>query len=626
MLNYIGIYWRIKLMKEELLKIKTEAEKERIELDKKFSFIAILRLIVFLVAVVVIFVALKNHSTILLVASLIPVIAFVVLVKFHGDLDDKILGAKAKINVINRFIKRMGNDWKSFKDNGEDFMDKNSTLAYDLDLLGPSSLYQLISVAHTDQGREKLAKSITLENETAVDPLKKYEAVMELSEKKNFIFDFESTSERVVEKRQRDKMKQNDMFSEPIDDENKTGDEEKEHKEIKTFPFWMYFLMILVPVMNIVTIVMVLTRDLSPGRILVTFIAGLILTWGPQTFFEGMLEPVQKFGSVAGDYLKLLKLIGDEAFKSEILKHIHDKVTSRDGLLEAIKQLGTIGSFNNIAFNPIIHMVLSGFTGWDYYIALASFRWNQKHSTVFDESIDIISDIEELQSMAVIPLIRNVCKPEISYDYSDMTMDMKDIYHPLLDMNSVVSNSAYINDSLNVITGSNMSGKTTFLRTIAINMVLSFAGCPVCASSFKVPFMKIFTSMRVMDDVSGGISTFYAEILRIKEMAEYIQAGNEVPALCLIDEIFKGTNSADRIVGASEALTKLSSGNSIVLVSTHDFELCELKHSDGSEVTNYHFEEYYENDALKFDYKIKDGRCTTRNAIAILKMAGLVQN
>ncbi|HBZ03296.1 MAG TPA: hypothetical protein DEO83_05725, partial [Lachnospiraceae bacterium] len=307
-------------MKEELLKIKTEAEKERIELDKKFSFIAILRLIVFLVAVVVIFVALKNHSTILLVASLIPVIAFVVLVKFHGDLDDKILGAKAKINVINRFIKRMGNDWKSFKDNGEDFMDKNSTLAYDLDLLGPSSLYQLISVAHTDQGREKLAKSITLENETAVDPLKKYEAVMELSEKKNFIFDFESTSERVVEKRQRDKMKQNDMFSEPIDDENKNGDEEKEHKEIKTFPFWMYFLMILVPVMNIVTIVMVLTRDLSPGRILVTFIAGLILTWGPQTFFEGMLEPVQKFGSVAGDYLKLLKLIGDEDFKSEILK------------------------------------------------------------------------------------------------------------------------------------------------------------------------------------------------------------------------------------------------------------------------------------------------------------------
>ena len=115
-------------MREELLKIKTEAEKERIELDKKFSFIAILRLIVFLVAVVVIFVALKNHSTILLVASLIPVIAFVVLVKFHGDLDDKILGAKAKINVINRFIKRMGNDWKSFKDNGEDFMDKNFDL------------------------------------------------------------------------------------------------------------------------------------------------------------------------------------------------------------------------------------------------------------------------------------------------------------------------------------------------------------------------------------------------------------------------------------------------------------------------------------------------------------------
>ena len=109
-------------------------------------------------------------------------------------------------------------------------------------------------------------------------------------------------------------------------------------------------------------------------------------------------------------------------------------------------------------------------------------------------------------------------------------------------------------------------------------------------------------------------------------MAEYVTGGNDVPALCLIDEIFKGTNSADRIVGAEQALKKLSAGNAMVIVSTHDFELCDLTTEDGSAADNYHFEEYYENDQLRFDYKIKDGRCTTRNAMAILKMAGLVQN
>ena len=111
---------------------------------------------------------------------------------------------------------------------------------------------------------------------------------------------------------------------------------------------------------------------------------------------------------------------------------------------------------------------------------------------------------------------------------------------------------------MTVITGSNMSGKTTFLRTAAVNLALAFIGANVCAEKFETSYMRIFTSMRVNDDVAGGISTFYAEILRIKEMAEYIKnSSDDIPAACFIDEIFKGTNSADRIVGATEALQKL---------------------------------------------------------------------
>ena len=202
---------------------------------------------------------------------------------------------------------------------------------------------------------------------------------------------------------------------------------------------------------------------------------------------------------------------------------------------------------------------------------------------------------------------------------------MKNVYHPLIDPETVIANDADISGRLTIITGSNMSGKTTFMRTVAINMVLSYIGAGVCADKFSVPYMKIFTSMRVMDDVAGGISTFYAEILRIKAMAEYVAGKSSVPAICLIDEIFKGTNSADRIVGAEEALKKLSEGNAMVIVTTHDFELCDLKKQNGEPADNYHFEEHYENGELKFDYKIRDGRCKTRNAMAILKMAGLME-
>ena len=161
-----------------------------------------------------------------------------------------------------------------------------------------------------------------------------------------------------------------------------------------------------------------------------------------------------------------------------------------------------------------------------------------------------------------------------------------------------------------------MSGKTTFLRTVAINLVLAYLGAPVCAETLKATYMRIFTSMRVKDDVAHGISTFYAEILRIKEMAVYRK--EEKPMLCLIDEIFKGTNSADRIVGAKEVITKLAGSRCMTVVSTHDFELCSITDKNQTPAVNYHFQE----DELRFDYKIRDGRCTTTNARAILRMAG----
>ncbi|MBO4863411.1 MAG: DNA mismatch repair protein MutS [Eubacterium sp.] len=611
-------------MKEELNKKLKEAGEEKRALDKVYSTVAAFRLVIFLLAVVLLYMSVHNHSMLMLLFFIALTVVFIYLVKLHNDLDDKLLGIKARTAVINRYILRLGTGWKTFKENGNEFLNKNMTMAHDLDLLGPASLYQLISVAHTDMGKKKLAETITLERDNSKNIDKRYEAIAELSENRDFLIDFESASERIVEIREKDKLKSTGFFDDV--DENEQEEAVKDDKPIETFPAWIYLLMVLVPVINIVAIVMVLSGGMNPARILVSFILGLILTWGPQAVTEKLSAPVKAYGSVAQDYLKLLSLISSQTFKCELLKGIHERVSSRDGLLPAIKKLGTIGTFYNISYNPIVHMVLSGFLAWDYYIALATFRWNKKNSTVFDDSIEIISDVEELSSFAVLPLVRRSVKPDVSFDYSDIKLSMDKVYHPLLDTDTVVSNSAVIEDKLNVITGSNMSGKTTFLRTVAINMVLAFTGSSVCADGFSVPYMKIFTSMRVMDDVSGGISTFYAEILRIKEMAEYVQSDPEVPALCLIDEIFKGTNSADRIVGASEALTKLSAGKSLVMVSTHDFELCELKRDDGTEARNYHFEEYYEGSSLKFDYTIKDGRCTTRNAIAILKMAGLVQN
>ena len=190
------------------------------------------------------------------------------------------------------------------------------------------------------------------------------------------------------------------------------------------------------------------------------------------------------------------------------------------------------------------------------------------------------------------------------------------IKHPLI--TNCVENDFETINGINVITGSNMSGKTSFMRTVGINVVLMNAGTFVLAKEFNASYFKLFTSMRNSDDITKGISTFYAELLKIKKPIEYME--NNEYMLTLIDEVFSGTNSNDRITGAEILLRKLNRENSIVLITTHDFEICDL---NIDKLNNYYFSEYYENEKILFDYKIKIGKCSTTNAKYLMKLVGI---
>ena len=167
-----------------------------------------------------------------------------------------------------------------------------------------------------------------------------------------------------------------------------------------------------------------------------------------------------------------------------------------------------------------------------------------------------------------------------------------------------------------------MSGKTTFMRSIGVNLVLAYAGGYCTASSLQVSLMELCTSIRTEDDVNEGISTFYAEILRIRQMIEVSR--KQIPMISMIDEIYKGTNSKDRIFAARETIRKLSKPWSFTLITTHDFELCDLEHDAETDAGNYYFTEHYEDNQICFDYKLRDGRATTTNARYLLRMAGII--
>jgi DNA mismatch repair ATPase MutS len=349
-----------------------------------------------------------------------------------------------------------------------------------------------------------------------------------------------------------------------------------------------------------------------------------MLGWltGGQT--DRVIMPVYRFGNKAADFYRLFVCMKEQAFHSSLLQELQADTSGRDGALSGLRSLKALNQACYLSYNPLLHMLLEGFLGWDFWMAFFAGKWAKRYQKRVSAAMERVAEMEELSSLAVLGCVRKVTRPKVYTGEEDCRILCREAFHPLLSPQEVVANSAHLAQGVTVITGSNMSGKTTFLRTLAMNLVLAYTGAGVCAEHFEANYMRIFTSMRVMDDIAGGISTFYAEILRIKGMADYMKQGEDkIPAICLIDEIFKGTNSADRIVGAEKAIQRLSAGKSMVLVSTHDFELCDLTDGQGNAVTNYHFEEYYEDERLLFDYKIKDGRCTTRNAMAILKLAGL---
>lgn len=294
------------------------------------------------------------------------------------------------------------------------------------------------------------------------------------------------------------------------------------------------------------------------------------------------------------------------------------------GAAGGLKKLRTIGAAVRLRHNPVAYAVAASLLLWDHHCAAAFARWKQTYGASLRGWFEAVACLEACVSLQLPALVReNVCFPEI-VDTDEPLFRAEGMRHPLLAETDAVPNDAGLAHGTVIITGSNMSGKTTFLRTIGLNMVLAYAGAPVCAAGLALSRMKLFTSMRVEDDVSRGISTFYAELLRIRAMVAYQK--ERKPMMALIDEIFKGTNSADRIVGATAAVKRLSSAWCLTLVSTHDFELCALESDPVIRARNFHFEESYQGDRICFDYRIKDGRCRTANARHLLRLVGILQD
>lgn len=570
------------------------------------SFWSNLRLLMFLVIVGGFAVYIKNHFMLGLGVGLLGLAAFAYFVHRFNVASRHIVLAENTLAVLERYDARTKGAWSTFSDDGSQYIEKNDYISTDLDLFGQGSLYQYISVAHTIGGRDALMRLLTRPNLRYIKERQASVKELLLDDALAIAFEalgFEPNPRREEEERAAEKNLRSYI----------KGKEQESLLMIKALAIGM-------PLVTAVVIAGVLMHLLPVMAFYICFFGqiGAAMFLGNAIQDEKMMiMAMQRRLTMVEDRINVLL---KKDFKSSYLVEMQAHLKGANAGIRALNRLSNRWQLRE---NFIFFWPLAGFLAWDFNCMLMLARWRRQYGQPFIQWLDWIGEVEALYSLGTLSRVRSdeASMPEIIESDAPL-LEMTDGKHPLLNPQTVVGNDYKQGAETVIITGSNMSGKSTFMRTVALNAVLAYAGGSVSAKAFRISPMRIFTSMRVRDDVGAGISTFYGEILRIKEMMAYSE--KQAPMLVLVDEIFKGTNSADRIIGAEAAIRKITRPWMMSLVSTHDFELCALVENEEINGKNFHFEETYQGDTIHFDYKIKTGRCLTTNAQHLMRMAGLL--
>lgn len=298
----------------------------------------------------------------------------------------------------------------------------------------------------------------------------------------------------------------------------------------------------------------------------------------------------------------------------------------------SLKHAASLMNRLSVRAHPLVHYLINAIGPWDLYHTYRLQHLQDRIAAVAPQWFELLAELDAAASLATFAYLHpdypwpTLHQPDAAghTNGAGPILEAQGLAHPLIPAGVRVANHIALQGRgrMFLVTGSNMSGKSTFLRTIGINTCLAQAGGPVCATSFRWSLLRIGSCIRVDDSLDGGLSFFYAEVKRLKTILDRAQDMEGPPVLWLIDEVFKGTNNRERLIGGRALIAALAGGNGFGLVTTHDLELTELERQLPN-VTNVHFQETVAEGALHFDYRLKPGPCPTTNALRIMALEGL---
>ncbi|HYX50590.1 MAG TPA: hypothetical protein VE843_12650, partial [Ktedonobacteraceae bacterium] len=554
----------------------------------------------------------------LLIGVATTLIIFSIVAYFHGRINRSITRHKIWMQIKSTHIARINLDWDGIPPEPFTDLPANHPFATDLDITGKHSLHRLINTAVLSEGSQRLQEWLLNTTPDLQVILKRQALIQELIPLTIF----------------RDKLLMKALLS------SKNMSRTWEQKNLLN---WLHeqpstrsllpllFLSLTLSVLTITLFILNVVQLIPQYWVLMLLLTILFLFVTKNQrgdLFEDAYLLRDRFAQLGliFEYLETYRYGKNQHLKA-LCEPFHMDHEHRPSPL--LKKIARVASASTLQKNLLLWIIVNALVPWDFYFA---FRFQQYKSLLamhLPVWLNIWLELEALNSLANFAYLNpEYILPEIVLceGHQDPTLPFQacGLGHPLIPANQKVVNDFSMRKlgEIDIITGSNMSGKSTFLRTVGTNLCLAYAGGPVNANLFQTSLFRIFTCIRINDSVTEGYSYFYAEVKRLRKLLTEVESENYLPLFFLIDEIFKGTNNRERRIGSESYISALVGKNCIGLISTHDLELVTLEENLPA-IRNYHFKEDVLDGQMVFDYQLREGPCPTTNALKIMQLEGL---
>ncbi|WP_040279467.1 MutS-related protein [Psychroserpens damuponensis] len=568
-------------------------------LKKQLVLYSMLRLSIFLITAFAIYLVLPNWQIAVGIAS-VGLLLFLFLLTKYTNLKAQRELHKSLVVINEEELKIAAGEFHH-RPTGEQFQDPLHYYSLDIDLFGKGSFFQYINRTSSKEGEAQLANALKANNVSCIED--RQEAIKELSQKTEWTQLYAATASL-------------------IKTETSAPTIIKWLKTHKTFiPKQMVWATWLFALISVSLLALAIFEIIGIGYFGYWIFAGLGITGLFLKKINSLAANADKTKDTFRQYASLLQQIENNTFTSQLLKNKQQQIQSDNKKASAIfsefsKCLDALDNRNNL-FGAILG---NGYLLLDIRNTYRVEQWISKYANKVEEWFEVVSFFDAYNSLGTYAFNHNEQSfPRISSEKP--VIEAKDLGHPLLAKTKRVNSDVLINNrEFFIVTGANMAGKSTFLRTISLHIVMANVGLPVSAKSSVYSPVKLITSMRTSDSLTDDSSYFFSELTRLKFIVDAIL---KEPYFIILDEILKGTNSTDKAIGSRKFVEKLVAGNATGIIATHDLSLCEIS-EELNDVKNYYFDAEIVNDELYFDYKFKEGICQNMNASFLLKKMEIV--